>query len=197
LKATMMEDIAHDEDERARKKRRSNDDTALGTAVSEDDYSTVSATEDTQMMAQDADVIWKDRKRFSEEAANNHHLLALSPEEHGVLWHGSGVRHRSSLPKNLYNRAKNALLAITRISISSNCKEAFKSVMQSGNRQIMLERIEDMRAIKGDQSQMELVVDIFSLFAEQIYDNLGSTLTDKETRLDANLLEPWELSRYP
>ncbi|KAI9318582.1 hypothetical protein BX666DRAFT_1855276 [Dichotomocladium elegans] len=194
IKASMMQEVAHDEEERVQKKRRTGIDAdvlssgdravAIECGDSEDDM--VSAADRKKRTGD----IWKDWKCFLEEAANTQHLPALSPEKHGVVWYGPGVRRRLSLPEDLYACMKYAIPSARQLTISSSFKEAVKNIIQSDNRHVMVELIESFRMIKGDAVEKKFLIDMFSLFAEQIYDDLGSTLSDSEACLNGNLVKP-------
>ncbi|CEG82529.1 hypothetical protein RMATCC62417_17209 [Rhizopus microsporus] len=73
--------------------------------------------------------IWKDWRRFLEEAVNELHLPALSPERHGVVWYGSNLRRRLSLPEDLYAHMKCVIPATIQLPISSSFKDAIKSIV--------------------------------------------------------------------
>lgn len=77
MKASMMQEVAHDEEERVQKKRRTGIDADVfssgdrAAAFGRDDVITEA---DQKKHTGD---IWKDWKRFLEEAANKLHLPAL------------------------------------------------------------------------------------------------------------------------
>ncbi|KAG1146177.1 hypothetical protein G6F37_012018 [Rhizopus arrhizus] len=136
LKSSMMQEVAHEEDERVQKKLK----ISVATS-SNDDRSVMSGSDVEEDEIESRKNIWQDWKEFLNNAQNNKYLPSLSPEKHGVIWYGIDLRRRSSLPEDLYTRMRYETTAIKQYNISNSYKETIKNIIQSTNRNHMLESI--------------------------------------------------------
>ncbi|CAO3607353.1 unnamed protein product [Mucor fragilis] len=166
LKSSMMQEIAYEEGKRVRKKIKTN---------------VATSSNDERSQA------WKE---FLNNAQNNKHLPSLSPEKHGVIWYGVDLRRRLSLPEDLYTRTRYETTAINQYNIGDSCKEAIKNIIQSTNCNYMLESIEVLRSTECNAVEKKALIDLFMLFGEEIYDDIGDTLSESEACLSSNLLKP-------
>ncbi|KAG0763947.1 hypothetical protein G6F16_007103 [Rhizopus arrhizus] len=80
--------------------------------------------------------------------------------------------------------------AIKQYNISNSYKKAIKNIIQSTNRNHMLESIEVLRSAEGSAVEKKALVDFFMLFCEEIYDDVGDTLSESEACLNSNLIKP-------
>ncbi|KAG0943636.1 hypothetical protein G6F57_005961 [Rhizopus arrhizus] len=80
--------------------------------------------------------------------------------------------------------------AIKQYNISNSYKKAIKNIIQSTNRNHMLESIEVLRSAEGSAVGKKALVDFFMLFCEEIYDDVGDTLSESEACLNSNLIKP-------
>ncbi|CAO3692898.1 unnamed protein product [Rhizopus microsporus] len=185
MKSSMMQEIAHEEDERVQKKLK----TSVATS-SNDDCSVMSGSDVEEDETESRKNIWQDWKEFLNNAQNNNYLPSLSPEKHGVIWYWLDLRRRSSLPEGLYTRMRYETTAIKQYNISNSYKEAIKNIIQSTNRNHMLKSIEILRSAEGSAVEKKALVDFFMLFGEEIYDDVGDTLSESEACLNNNLIKP-------
>ncbi|KAG2232733.1 hypothetical protein INT48_009259 [Thamnidium elegans] len=155
LKSSMMQEVAHEEDERVQKKLK------ISVATSSNDNRSVMSGSDVEDETESRKNIWQDWKEFLNNVQNNKYLPSLSPEKHGVIWYGIDLRRRSSLPEDLYTRTRYETTAIKQYTISNSYKEAIKNIIQSTNRNHMLESIEVLRSAEGSVVEKKALVDFF------------------------------------
>ncbi|EIE81085.1 hypothetical protein RO3G_05790 [Rhizopus delemar RA 99-880] len=184
IKSLMMQEVAHEEDERGQKKLKTS------VATSSNDRSVMSGSDVEEDRIEPKKNIWQGWKEFLNIAQNNNYLPSLSPEKHGVIWYGINLRHRPSLPEGLYTRMKYETTAIKQYNFSNSYKEAVKNIIQSTSRNHMLGSIEDLRSAEGNVVEKKTLIDFFMLFGEEIYDDVGDTLSESEACLNINLIKP-------
>ncbi|KAG1055790.1 hypothetical protein G6F43_002267 [Rhizopus delemar] len=136
MKSSMMQEIAHEEDERGQKKLK----TSVATSSNDRSVMSGSAVEEDRIKSKKK--IWQEWKEFLNNAQNNNYLPSLSPEKHGT------------------------------------------------SRNHMLESIEDLRSAEGNVVEKKTLIDFFMLFGEEIYDDIGDTLSESEACLNSNLIKP-------
>ncbi|CEP16329.1 hypothetical protein [Parasitella parasitica] len=174
----MMQEVAHEEDEGVQKKLKGSVATS-----SKDNCFVMSGSDVGEDETESRKNIWQDWNEFLNNAQNNKCLPSLSPEKHGVSWHGIDLRRRSSLPEDLYTRTTYETTAIKQYNISNSYKEAIKNIIQSTSRNHMLVSIEVLRSAEDSAVEKKALVVI-------IYDDAGDTLSDSEACLNSNLVKP-------
>ncbi|KAI9470784.1 MAG: hypothetical protein EXX96DRAFT_490211 [Benjaminiella poitrasii] len=183
--AKMMQEIAHEEAERVQKKLKRNI-----TFSNNDKCFSMPEINANEREDESKKSFWQAWKKFLINARKNSSLPSLSPEKHGAIWFGQDLHRRPSLPEALYSQTRQESIKIKQYDIDNSYKETIMNIILSADREQMLESVSVLRSMKSDAPEWKLLVDFFTLFGEQIYDDVGAILTESEACFNSGLVQP-------
>ncbi|KAG2221103.1 hypothetical protein INT45_008624 [Circinella minor] len=127
--------------------------------------------------------IWNDWKQFLEKAATQSEVPALSPEMHKIIWFGHKLKRRPS-------RMKNEIPKLIEQKISEEYRAQVDMIIKAIDIPTLEINIDKLYLIQGPEAEKKSLINMCSLFVDDIYGNVGATLSISESTFNHNLIKP-------